>query len=276
MSSLAGCTALLLLAVITCSFHGNSAAETIVLKSGKTVTGRIIGQSKDGTGIIMDIKGAPVVYQIADIDYIKEERESSDANILPMYGGMPKTKADQEFIEAATREAGSKGSASQKHMEFGWQYFDGGDLKTAMKRFNQAWLLNPNNADVFWGFGSVALAKRDPDGAIEMFNKAIALNPKHAIAMCLLGSAYQLKTYTVGLHNTSAPSYLQKSVRLCEEGSQIDPKEEFCYSTWAGTLFLQKRYAEAWEKVGMAKMLGGRTLNSDFIRDLSTAMPEPK
>lgn len=162
-------------------------------------------------------------------------------------------------------------------MKFGWQYFDEGDLKTAMKRFNQAWLLDEKNADVFWGFGNVSLVKRDPKEAIEMFKKALELNPRHAIAMCSLASAYQLRAYNFRwLLKKEASSYLEQSDQLCEQGSQIDPREEFCYSTWAITLFLQKRYAEAWEKVSKARALGGKTLNSDILKDLSAAMPEPR
>ena len=77
---------------------------------------------------------------------------------LPMYGNKPKTdaqkKADEEFIQLVQKEMSlSKGAEHQ--VKRGWEAFYDRDNATAMKRFNQAWLLNPNNADIYWGFGDV-------------------------------------------------------------------------------------------------------------------------
>ncbi len=36
-----------------------------------------------------------------------------------------------------------------------WEKLNAGDSTTAMKRFNQAWLLDPSNPQVFKGFAAV-------------------------------------------------------------------------------------------------------------------------
>lgn len=85
--------------------------------------------------------------------------ESLPINQLPMYGGMPKNeamkRADEEFIAKAIQNGQTREGASKTSVLLGWQYFSKGDLATAMKRFNQAWLLNPESGEAFHGFAVV-------------------------------------------------------------------------------------------------------------------------
>ena len=162
-------------------------SDTITLKTGKKIIGTIIGQTEDQSVIVIDSEGNRLVYHFSEVESM--EGEVSGIALLPMYGGKPREPADEQFIAAATKQAGSKEIASQQHVEFGWNYLHMRDPDTAMRRFNQAWLLNPQNADVFVGFGSVAIAKRNPHQAIEMLNRALVLNPQHAKAMCLSATA---------------------------------------------------------------------------------------
>lgn len=267
------------LTIVTFSMSG--AAETIRLRSGEEITGKILDQDINSRTIAIEVNGAIRTISIDDIADIKEMRETAGPSTEPMYGGTPRTTPeqqamDQQLIEESVRMAGSREAAVEEFIKLGWEYHDRGDLNTAMKRFNQAWLLDPSNPDIFWGFGSVSLARRNSDQAIEMFKKATELNPRHAIATCSLGSAYQLKAYDVARQSpTRATTYLEQSATFCEQGSRLDPREEFCFSTWAGTLLLEGQYAEAWEKVKMARKLGGKTISPDFLKTLSAAMPEP-
>lgn len=261
------------------SLPQNNEAETIVMNSGEEIKGRIVRTSSNDKTITLDVGGKLMTLALTDIADIKEVREWAGPSTQPMYGGLPRSQADQEndaqLIQEATEHAGSREAASRELMKAGWDYYDRDDLSTAMKRFNQAWLLDPRNPDVFWGFGSVSLAQRNADQAIEMFQKAVEIHPQHAVALCSLGSTYQFKAHAVRWSKEKSAGYLQQSDHAFQQGSQADPQEEFCYSAWAGTLFLQQRYAEAWEKIGMARRLGGRTINRDFLQDLSAAMPEP-
>jgi len=64
-------------------------------------------------------------------------------NELPMYGGQhnPTVEEDPEYSKQAAK--------------LGWKYYYKGDLDTAIKRFNQAWMFNRDNADALWGFGII-------------------------------------------------------------------------------------------------------------------------
>jgi Tfp pilus assembly protein PilF len=98
---------------------------------------------------------------------------------LPMYGGALKTSeqkaADEELIRRTMAMGYTREQGSDKSVELGWKYFAQGDLATAMKRFNQAWLLNPENGNAFHGFAVVA-AQRGGNTleAERLFKQAIA------------------------------------------------------------------------------------------------------
>jgi Tfp pilus assembly protein PilF len=89
----------------------------------------------------------------------------------PMYGLIAKSdelkKADQTFIDGViakyeTREAGSK-----VWVNHGWAEFRKKDFKTAMMRFNQAWLLDAENGDTYYGFALVLSERKAPAAEIE-------------------------------------------------------------------------------------------------------------
>src|SRR5437868_5785633 len=77
-------------------------------------------------------------------------------NTLPMYGEVQKNdelkKIDDDFKKACLVQFKTIDSAVSVQIDNAWRYFYNNDLKTAMKRFNQAWLLNPEFPDSYFGF----------------------------------------------------------------------------------------------------------------------------
>jgi hypothetical protein len=81
-------------------------------------------------------------------------------NEIPMYDGDKITeyykKINQDFINDVKKIIETKkqfkdlNEASKYSMNKGWDAFNNGDYLTSIKRFNQAWLLDPNNPDVYW------------------------------------------------------------------------------------------------------------------------------
>ena len=91
------------------------------------------------------------------------------SNEQPMFGNQPKTPdmvaADEAFIAAVAKRGLTRAQGSDKSVQLGWQYFFAKhDTATAMKRFNQAWLLDPDNGNAFHGFAVLVMA-RDHDAA---------------------------------------------------------------------------------------------------------------
>jgi tetratricopeptide (TPR) repeat protein len=79
-------------------------------------------------------------------------------NEIPMYGHVQKTdklrKIDDEFIQTSIKEFGNRKIASKEYVKFGWRYFYKFDFSTAIKRFNQSWLLDSTNVDTYYGFAA--------------------------------------------------------------------------------------------------------------------------
>lgn len=82
-----------------------------------------------------------------------------------MWEGYEKTVADHEsdkkFIkEAAELAGGDANAAALSLIEIGWQRL-GQDANHAIRAFNQAWLIQPNNPNIFWGFAVASHIRKD-------------------------------------------------------------------------------------------------------------------
>lgn len=206
-------------------------------------------------------------------------------NERPMYGGKPPTieeqKAHEEFIKVSIENMGSREAACEYTLGIVKHYIDKGDLRTAMKRTNQAWLLDPKNPNVFIRFGDIMRNRGDKDKAIKFYKKALELDPTNAILMCNLGRQYYSKAYRV--HGTSKldvkQGYLNEAINLYKQASQTAKDNAdlgYIYYQWACALLLQENYTESWKKVKLSrKHSGNEFLEARMIQELSRYMPEP-
>jgi Tfp pilus assembly protein PilF len=99
---------------------------------------------------------------------------ASSINEMPMYGGGNKAvqlkKADEAFITDMMKAGYSRESGSQVTVQKGWDAFEKQNYAIAMKRFNQAWLLDPENGDVYHGFALVVYERdKSPSEAEKYF-----------------------------------------------------------------------------------------------------------
>ncbi len=98
---------------------------------------------------------------------------------LPMYGGMdrqaiPKYRdADLDLMIGSQTAFGSLEKASEVSVDHGFKFVEQKEYTMAMKRFNQAWTLNPDNPRVYWGFGTVLTKKGKPCEAAPLLDKAV-------------------------------------------------------------------------------------------------------
>lgn len=99
-------------------------------------------------------------------------------NELPMYGGYEKTAfksdADQRFLEMVLpRFAGDRAAAAEYFAQTGWNLYYGDDRSSAIKRFNQAWLLDPDNAHALWGFAVISRERGNVGDALRYYGMAL-------------------------------------------------------------------------------------------------------
>lgn len=201
-------------------------------------------------------------------------------NEMPMYGGKPKSadqiKVDQDFISSAIKTTGSREAAFKAAIGSGFQSMQTFDWRTAMKRFNQAWLLMPDRAEVFWGFGAAISHQGKFEESLQYFTKAAELDPRNARMLNDFGFMYQFWASVRSQYETDKISRLKKSIELFERAAAIDPAKAHIQANWAASLYLMQDYKGAWERVKQAEQLGGHAIDPKLIRDLTEKMARPQ
>lgn len=212
---------------------------------------------------------------------ITAQAERIPIDQVPMYGPMDRTKvpslkkADEDLIKNGIKGFGTREKAAEAWFGVGWKYYRNDDLTNAMRRFNQAWLLNPADPKPFWGF---AMVRHDQGKAIEAekyMAKAFELGFREAVFLADYG---RICAVTI-VENPKLPAeakatYLKKSDEMYALAEQTDAKDEYLYGSWATALFWRGDYPAAWEKVSRQRALGGQP-SPQFLKRLTEKMPEP-
>ncbi|SEP12961.1 tetratricopeptide repeat protein [Rhodopseudomonas pseudopalustris] len=102
---------------------------------------------------------------------------SAPVNQQPFFGFAAKTPeqraADEKFVSALVAATGSRQKAFEETSLRGWRAISKGNASEAALRFNQAYLLAPDESAVYHGFAIVAMMRfNDIDYADELFKRA--------------------------------------------------------------------------------------------------------
>ena len=103
---------------------------------------------------------------------------SAPVNEQPFFGFAAKSPeekaADEKFVDAIVGATGSREKAFDETTLRGWRAINTGKIKEAAVRFNQAFLILPEQSRVYHGFAVVAQARfNDLDAADELFRIAL-------------------------------------------------------------------------------------------------------
>lgn len=203
---------------------------------------------------------------------------------VPMYGGMdrnaiPELKVgDENFISAVVAEFGSREKASGAFVNRGFTRYQQNDLAGAMRRFNQAWLLNPDNPEIYWGFAAIYSDQ-------EKFCEAVAMDElaesKGTLQPAFLPDAAVNYTGCAVVNKDLAPErrseYLRRSDELFAQAfASPAVRKEYTLFHWARAMYGRQDYIGAWEKVAQFREETGKEFDSRFLRVLSQKMAEPK
>lgn len=213
---------------------------------------------------------------------IAPSKRDTPIDQVPMYGSMNRSAypdlkaADDVFIDSVIREFGSREKASDNFANHAFDLYRKDDLARAMARFNQAWLLNPSNPQVFWGFASVLHDRGDYCQAATMMDRAIELGIS-PVKGFLADAGFV--TSRCALANTTLPPaerkrILDRSEELFSRSEREDPNKAYVYGTWAKAYRDQERYSEAWQMVAKQRNVGGKP-DEKFLSLLRSHFPEP-
>lgn len=137
-----------------------------------------------------------------------------------MYGRLRKCpeqlEADRIFLHECDSLFKNREIASRYHVKRGWDNYYQQQLDVAMRRFNQAWLLDSTNADVYWGFGNLLGMKQDFHGSIRFFNTSLGLNPANPTVWACAAQSYShvALRHQNALTMDTAITYYKRAIRL--------------------------------------------------------------
>ena len=172
-------------------------------------------------------------------------------NKLPMYGRVKKCndqlESDREFLKESDKQFDSRKEAAQFHVAKGWEYFYQNDFDTAMKRFNQAWLLDSLNANIYWGYGNI-LGLRDKKfkESLVYFEKSLTINPDNARVWESAATSYGQLFF-----ETKDVDLLNKTIDYLKTSGRIEPNNARVYGqlTAAYSYFAQKDSARKYLQI---------------------------
>ncbi len=201
---------------------------------------------------------------------------------IPLYGGIDRSQfpelvaADQQFISGVTEAFGSRERASQLWVEQGFKFYNQNRLGMAMRRFNQAWLLNPQNPEIFAGFGSVLHDQGKYCEAMQMMDMSLSLDPPSyqgiytdaARIMTLCAVSDEIDS------EEEKSRLIAESEALYKKAEKLEWNKAYTYGSWASAYYWRGDYSKAWAMVAKERKEGGNP-GTRFIELLSAAMSEP-
>ena len=200
------------------------------------------------------------------------EEARTNIRLLPKYGLVQKTEeqkqSDREFIESMLKQDTTNRTASDHLISLGFKYLYR-DIKIAMYRFNQAYLLDSTNTDIFWGFGGVYMTLGDYAKAQEEYKEGLAINPNNTHLLTDYGTYFMAQYYALQPINKknaltnldTAITYMMESYTLDATNQNTSFKLSICY-------YNKKDCENAWKYYDICKALGGQPITEEYTKDL--------
>jgi tetratricopeptide (TPR) repeat protein len=174
-----------------------------------------------------------------------------DINKLPMYGHVKKCKeqldSDKDFLKECDKQFKNRKEAAQFHVDKGWEYFYKNQFETAMMRFNQAWLLDSLNADIYWGYGNIlGMKNRDFKQSLVFLEQSLKMDAKNPRVWESASTSYGQLFY-----ETKDKRQLDKSIECLKASVNLDPNNARAYGqlTAAYSYFMQKDSAKKYLRI---------------------------
>lgn len=211
--------------------------------------------------------------------------EKEAIEVLPMYGQPQLARSDylQREDAAFVKQEGYRyrGDLKRASREWSRQALDIlrlGDLDAAMRRLNQAWLLDPANYQVYWGFGQVLVLRDDLAGASHYLEQALNIVDDVYQKPALLtdtGTVYSLQGEQAESARVGQGVALFDQANARFAAAALDGDYLPVWQRWARSLYRQGDYAAAWDKIRQARQRGVKVFFGDFLEALSARLPEP-
>ena len=171
-------------------------------------------------------------------------------------------EADRKFIEDVLSEYGTMVAASKNAVQWGWSYFKKKDYATSMRRFNQAWLLDKENGDAYYGFALITAVRDGLNEQSEKLFKIAISKPNVSVAAHVDYGRFLWVN-----------DRLDESIERLKAAIEIEPKAYNAHGHISYVYYLKKNYSEAckWGKRAEDK---GDDLEDGYLEDMCSKADE--
>lgn len=151
-----------------------------------------------------------------------------DMRLAPRFGGREKNAeqkaSDAEFVKLMLATDSVPRSASNSLVAHGFERLRSGDLTAAMYRFNQAFLMDSTNSDIYWGYGAFFMELDRPAIAHTMFRAGLSIDSTNVHLLTDEATAYIAERHTyLGVKDAYAAELLDKAIGMLERALRHDP-----------------------------------------------------
>ncbi|MDB5256169.1 MAG: hypothetical protein JWM14_864 [Chitinophagaceae bacterium] len=204
-----------------------------------------------------------------------DRQAATNIRLLPKYGLVTKTAEQKEADESLIADMLSKGltrqEASKQFIEVGFKYLYK-DLKTAMYRFNQAYLLDSTNTDIYWGYGGIYMVLGDLNRAREQYQIGLKKNPNHSKIITDLATCSMIDFFNLSSTNPEKSNVeLDKAINLFSQSYKIDPKNQNTLFKMSVCYYNKKDCEKALLYYNECMTLGGDPVTEDYKEAIKTA-----
>jgi Tfp pilus assembly protein PilF len=201
----------------------------------------------------------------------------------PMYGGEDRAAnpelrdADAKLVADSVKVFGSPRAASDAFVSDGATAFRSGDQPSAMRFYNQAWLVDKDNPAVYWGFAAVLYQRDEYCESTRMLEAGAARGPMPPKVQAIGALVYAGCGITLAKFRDTDPSrYYARAEELLKQ-ADADPSapRATVLDAWARYYYGRGDYAAAWAKVAEYRRTVGKEIDPGFLASLRDKQSEP-
>ncbi len=182
------------------------------------------------------------------------------ASEMPMYGSAGKTRKlterDAAFIASIEKAGKTRQAVAKDVIRQAWEAYGQTDYKSAIRKFNQAWLLDPENGNAYHGFALISTVRdKDAVEAEKFFRMAVAKPGVSATAYVSYGRFLWIV------------ERLDESLAQLQKALAVSPTAHDARLHIARVYYKKKDYGKACEWARGAKA-NNDDLPPDFLEDM--------
>ncbi|MCJ8290406.1 MAG: hypothetical protein HRT58_12135 [Crocinitomicaceae bacterium] len=201
-----------------------------------------------------------------------ESESKTNIRLLPKYGNVEKTEkqkeSDKEFIKTILKQDSTHKKGSDHLISLGFQYLYR-DIKTAMYRFNQAYLLDSTNTDVYWGFGAIYMTLGQSEKAKEQYEEGLKIDSLNTHLLTDYGTYFMAQYFALEpIDKESALTKLESAITYMTKSYNLDPKDQNTTFKLSILYWSKGDCGNSWKYYDECKEQGGDPITDDYTKDL--------